>query len=175
MRPETFIIFLSNGSWRLNSNKEVEILSIDGEKFYVLTVDCPMKVNCDCEDELGKGGKNRIVFKWPRKYRMQQLNVLYNSPTGNYPISRWKRRKARGAIPCKLTEAEGFVYFHFKDKYGNLITGEKLALTDFKHSFRKVCKGAKEKGGPWFLKRYKYKFYARYKISQKEIERSCPI
>ena len=165
-----FYNFLANGSWRLNPNKEVEIVSIEGEKFYELRLSCPMKVNCDCEDEIGEGGRDRIVFKWPRKYRMQRINVLYNSPTGNYPFSRWKKRKARGAIPCKLTEAEGFVYFHFKDKYGNLIEGEKISLNDFKHSFRKVCKDKKEKGGFLFFKRYKYKFYKRYKITKKQLK-----
>ncbi|MEM6805919.1 MAG: OmpA family protein, partial [Bacteroidota bacterium] len=37
-----FYNFLSNGSWRLNPNKEVEIVSIEGEKFYELRLGCPM-------------------------------------------------------------------------------------------------------------------------------------
>lgn len=165
-----FYNFISNGSWRLNPQKEVTIVEIEGKKFYELIVDCPMKVNCDCEDKTGIGGNNNIVFKWPRKYRLGRINVIYDKPTGNYRFERWKKNKARGGIPCDLVAEEGFVYFQMKDRYGSIIKGEKIPLSEFNHSVRKVCKRNKSKTGFLFFKRYKDKFYVRYKISKKQLK-----
>lgn len=162
-----FYNFLANGTWEFNPNKEVNEVEVEGKKFYELIVDCPMKVNCDCKDETWLDSKDLVKIKWPRKYRMQRINILFDNPPANYRFSRWKKNKARGAISCKLPEEEALVYLQFKDKYGNLLIGEKIPLSDLRHSRRKVCKWGKERKGFLFFKRYTGSFYARYKLSKK--------
>lgn len=162
-----FYNFLANGTWEFNPNKEVNEVEVEGKKFYELIVDCPMKVNCDCKDETWTDSKDFVKLKWPRKYRMLGINILFDEPAANYRFSRLKKNKAVGAIPCKLPEDEALVHLQFKDKYGNLLIGEKIPLADLKHSRRKVCKWGKERKGFLFFKRYTGSFYARYKLSKK--------
>lgn len=152
-----------NGRWTESKNSKIKKVKVDGQLFYEMEIKCPGRRNCDCPLK-----SKDVVFKFPRRFKVNKLNVVYNCPTANYVFSA-KKNKAKGQLPCKLTGKEAFVYC--SGIYGqDTIKLERIPLDEFNHSVWKNCKSGRKENRFWIFKRWKHKTYSKYRLRKRRIK-----
>ncbi|MEL6638807.1 MAG: OmpA family protein [Bacteroidota bacterium] len=153
-----------SGRWRLRNNERVKKVRVDGKSYYELILECPGKYNCDCTFE-----ERRVVFRLPRRYRVQELGVYSDCPLVNIPFTT-KKNKARGKLMCLLAGKEAWVYLRATNGEDTLQL-DRIPLADLEHFGWRRCKSERlRKNFLGVFKRWRYKLYGRYRIGSDLLE-----